>query len=126
MDKVADVDANAKLHSATIFDPGASGRRRILHCDGAFNCIHHAAKLRQDAIAGGIDHATAMTRDHWKHERQKILQVTDGLGFVGPDQSAVASDVGGENCRQPAGNHYSFAGLRQDRFWFTEEMPQIT
>ena len=74
-ERVADVDANAKLHLATIFDLGVACRHRLLHGHGALNRIHNAAKLRQDAIISGVDHATAMCGEHGKHNREVILQV---------------------------------------------------
>src|SRR5262245_61302585 len=40
-----------------------------------------------------------------------ILQVTDGACLVGAHQRAIASNVSGKNCRQPAENLRIFARL---------------
>jgi hypothetical protein len=64
--------------------------------------------LRHDTVASGVNDAAAMFGDHREHDRQVILQVADGPRLVGPHQGAVASNVSGENCCQPAGNRRFF------------------
>src|SRR5262245_6815351 len=112
MDHVTDIGANAKLHSATIFDLCVTSRHRPLNGDGALYGIHDTAELSKDPVAGGVDHTTMVARDHWKYDRQVILQVADGPRLVGRHQRAIAGNVSSDNCRQPAGNLCSFAELR--------------
>jgi len=66
--------------------------------------VHDAAELGEDAVAGGVDDATAVLPDHWQHDRLVPLQVAHGAGFVSAHEGAVARDVCGKDGGQPALN----------------------
>ena len=82
--------------------------RSLCHCflegEGAFDGVHDAAELGEDAIACGVDDAATVTADHRKHDSLMTFQVPDGRLFVRTHQRAVACNVSGEDGGQPALN----------------------
>jgi hypothetical protein len=69
-----------------------------------FDSIYDAAELGEDDVAGGIDDALTMLSDHREHDRLMDLEIGDSAFFVGAHESAIARDVGREDCCQTAGN----------------------
>jgi hypothetical protein len=62
-DDVAEIDAKAKLDPGRFGCIGIALAHAALHVDRAADGIHHARKLDEDAVAGGLDHATAVFRN---------------------------------------------------------------
>src|SRR5262245_55527872 len=62
-DDVAEVDANAESNAAIFWNVDGLGDHRCLHLDRAAHGIDHARELQQQAVAGGLDDAAAVTGD---------------------------------------------------------------
>src|SRR5712692_6315370 len=60
---VAEVDADAKLHSAVGWQTYVFRLERGLDLDSALDRIHNAGEFREHAIARGIDESSAMLLD---------------------------------------------------------------
>ena len=104
VDDIAEVDADAELHPTICFDGGVALGHRLLDGDRALDRVHDAGELGEDAVAGRVDDAAAVLGDHRQHDRLMRLEVADGTRLVSAHQRAVAGDVGGEDCGQPALN----------------------
>jgi hypothetical protein len=96
-DDVALIDADAKAHAAPFFNAGIALRHRPLDCHGALGCVHDAAELREDPIAGGVNDAAAVLCNHGEYDGLMRLEVANRAGFIGTHEGAVASDVRRKN-----------------------------
>jgi len=75
-----------------------------LDLSGAANRIHHARKLDQHAVAGGLDDATVVLSDLGVAELVAMrLQAFERSFLVNPHQARVARDGGGEDRSQATG-----------------------
>src|SRR4030095_2287542 len=62
-DDVADVDADAEGNAPILGYPGGAVGDRLLHFNSTAHGIDDAGELQQQAIAGGLDDATAVAGD---------------------------------------------------------------
>ncbi len=62
-DHIAEIDADAQLDAVVRFDANVPLGHRLQHRDCATHCIDDAPKLHQQAVAGGLDDATAVLGD---------------------------------------------------------------
>ena len=72
-----------------------------LNGERAFDRVHYARKLGEDAVARGVDDAPGELADHREHDRLMPLEIAHRARLVGAHQRAVAGDVGRENGAQP-------------------------
>ena len=73
-----------------------------LDLDGAAHRIDDADELGQQAVAGGLDDASAVLGDLGIDEFAAMcLQSGKGALLVGTHQPAVAGDIDGQDGRQP-------------------------
>jgi hypothetical protein len=102
---IAKMDTDAKLHALFRHEIGIANRDCALHIDRATHGVHHAGELDEKAISGGVDDTPAMGRnrriDQLVPERP---QSRHRAFLVRLREPAIASNIGGENGRQPSGN----------------------
>jgi hypothetical protein len=97
-DDVADIDADSKLDA--LFDRyiGVAFRHASLDIDGAAYGINHANELHQNSITGRLDDATAMLGELRINQFFAVkLEIAKGPLFVRPHQTAVTSNVTGQD-----------------------------
>ena len=104
VDNVADVDAYAELHAPLQLACSVALAHFRLDRNRAFERVHDAGELGENAVAGGIDDATAELDDHRQHDRLVRLEVPYGSRLVGTHQRAVTGNIRGENRDQSAIN----------------------
>jgi hypothetical protein len=102
-DDVANVDAG------TVPDTSHLRLGRLAPCDAgldldrALEGFHRACELDQRAVAGELDHATAVLGNQGFGEFDPMsLDPGERTGLVGADQPAVAHHVHGHDGREPA------------------------
>ena len=97
-DDVAEVDADTEGNAPVLsYLSGAVGHRR-LHLDRAAHGIDHARELQQQAVARGLDDATAVAGDCRIHDfLTKGFQRCQCAALVPSHQPRVARDVGGHD-----------------------------
>src|SRR5262245_39122049 len=81
-DDVTLVDAYAELHEATFFYIRIALRHRPLDCHCTLGGVHHAAKLGQDTVTGGINDAAAVLLNHGDHHGLMLLEAANRVGFI--------------------------------------------
>jgi hypothetical protein len=99
-DDVADMHANAQLHRLVDGIARVLRGDRSLDRDRALHGIDRAAKVGDDAIAGGVEDAAPVRCDQLIDDDAACLQPRERADFVARHQPAVASNVGGEDCGQ--------------------------
>ena len=72
---------------------------RTLDGDGAFDRLHDAPELRENAVTGGVLDAPAVRFDHGQDDGLMSLEGRDGGGLVLGHQAAIPGDI----CRQDGG-----------------------
>jgi hypothetical protein len=101
IDHVADIDADAELHAALGLNWGIALCHRGLDGERAFDRVHHAGKLGENAVSGGIDNAPGKFADHREHDRLVRFEIAHRARFIRAHQGAVAGDVGRQNGGKP-------------------------
>jgi hypothetical protein len=82
---------------------GIALRHALLHLDRAAHRLDHAGELDQDAVAGGLDHASSVLCDFRVDQLPAMrLELGKGPRLVHTHQSAVARDIGGQDSSQLA------------------------
>jgi hypothetical protein len=78
--------------------PGPFGRSHshsLLNRHRAGHCIHHAAKLNQHAVAGGLDDSSLMGGDRGIDDLAPVrLQCRERANLVGTHQPRITHDIG--------------------------------
>ena len=101
-DDVADMDADAEFDPLRLGDVDIAHGHAALDLDRATDRIDGAAEFDQHAVAGGLDDAAAIFGDFGIDESFSAgLETGEGAFLVGAHQTAVAGDIGCENCRKP-------------------------
>ena len=99
----ADVNPHAELDALRRWHGLVAGRHLALHVDRATHRVDNASELDQEAVAGGLDDASAMLTDFRIDQLAPMrLEPREGIFLVGAHEPAVARHVRGENGRQPA------------------------
>ena len=100
-DDVADVDADPEHDAFVVRNAAIAFQHSVLNGDGAGDCIDHALKFDQQAVAGGLDDASAATGDGRIDDLPTHgLEGTQRANFIGAHQAAVADNVRGQNRRK--------------------------
>jgi len=70
---------------------------------GASDRVDDAGEFDQKSVAGGLDEAALVIRDlRIDQLGAQGLETRERAFLVGPDQTRVAGDIGGQDRRQPA------------------------
>ena len=77
---VAEVDANAKVHLARRWHFGIALGHGTLDGNGAFDRLHDAPELRENAVTGGVLDPPAVRFDHGQDDGLMSLEGRDGCG----------------------------------------------
>ena len=104
---VAEMHANAHIHSAIVGDPGIAIRHQLLQRNRTLHRTDDRAEFDQCAVAGSLDDAPAMLGDQRGGGSAMFAQCLCRAGLICPHQPAVADDIGGEDCRETAGRRHS-------------------
>jgi hypothetical protein len=98
---VTDVDADGEGNTPVLSYASGSIRHRCLDLDCATPSIDYAWKFRQQAVAGGLDDATAVAGNRGVHDvLTKALHPRQRAAFVSAHQAGVADNVCSNDCRQ--------------------------
>jgi hypothetical protein len=97
---IADMHANAELHLLIFNTADIIGRDRRLNRDRTLHGIDRAGEVGDDAVACSVEDAPAVRRDQSIDDRAARLQPGERANFVARHQTAVAGNVGGEDCGQ--------------------------
>jgi hypothetical protein len=102
VDDVAEIDADAEADAFSLRPISVAVCHSLLKDDGTAQGVNDRGELDQDAIASGLEDASAMLGD------QRIDQFTpiafeggQGSLFVGPHQPRISGDIGAEDRGQP-------------------------
>ena len=78
-------------------------RSAIVGLDGdrAFDRVHDARELGENAVAGGVDDASGELADHRQHDGLVALEVAHRARLVGAHQRAIAGDVSRQDGAEP-------------------------
>jgi len=97
-DDIAEIDADAQLDAAVRADAGVAFGHRLLHRDGAAHRVDDAGKFHQQAVAGGLDDATAVFGNLRIEElaAQRFEAFVSAL-LIGAHQPRIAGDIGGKD-----------------------------
>jgi hypothetical protein len=102
-DDIADVDADPKLDALLWRDAGVPRCHLLLHFSSTAGCVHNAAELDQEAVAGGLNYASFVLRDlgvdQLAAQRPQPPYCAD---LMIAHQPAIPRDIGRKNCREPA------------------------
>jgi len=98
-DNIADVDADPELHLITGRSISVFPSYGLLNFDGAFDGIHGAAEIGNNAVARGVEDPTAMRGDQAIDDDPVGREGLKGADLISPHQAAVAFDIGCENRR---------------------------
>jgi hypothetical protein len=99
---VGRMQADAQLQSV------AARRQRLLHGNGALDCLHAAREFREQAVAHRLEHAPAVRgQERLDHLRAHRPQARERAGLVGADQPRVADHIGREDRGEAAGGGHS-------------------
>ena len=93
IDHVPDIDPDAEEHAAILRDVFVAHSHDGLELDRTFDSADNARKLGQDAVAGGVDEATAIAAYQWEDHGLMSLDVVHRRGIVLAHQAAVAGAV---------------------------------
>ena len=108
------MNADAKLDASFRRQAGVALDHAVLHLDRAAHGVDHAAKLDDDAVAGALDDTAMMRGDGGIDEiATEAPQARQGAILVRPGESAVADNVGDQDCSElarfphgaPSGRH---------------------
>src|SRR5581483_4921873 len=123
-DDVADMDADAELDPLGLGDVDIAQVHAALDLDRATDRIDGTAEFDQHAVAGGLDDATAIFGDFGIDESLSAgFETGEGAVLVDAHQTAVARNIGRENCRKPPLNpgasHFKTTHPRARRVHFS-------
>jgi len=104
------MDANAPFHSAVTGKRGVSLGRQVLQRQGAFDGADHRGELDQDAVAGGLEHSSAMLRDARIGRDPMLMHRLRRARLVEPHQPTVADDIGREDRSETTGRGHGCGG----------------
>lgn len=100
---VAKVDADAELDALFLRHALIAGRHVSLDLDGAGNGIHNALELDKHSVACQLESPALVVGDPDIDQFTAVtIERLKSSGFIDPHQTAVAHDVGSENCAQPS------------------------
>jgi hypothetical protein len=99
---VAEIEPDAELHPPVGGQLPVALLQLALDLDRALHRLDDAGELRQQAVAGGVDHAPVVAGDEAGHGVPVLAQRGQGRRLVGFHQPAVAGDVGAEDRGQLA------------------------
>lgn len=75
----------------------------LLHADRALHGVHRARELGDEAVADGLDHATAESlQGRQDHQRAGVAQPCERSLLVGLHLPRIADDIRREYCGEPA------------------------
>src|SRR5208282_2068941 len=95
---IADIDADAEDNSLVLLDIAVALDNATLNGDGAGHRVDHAGKIHQQAVARGLDDASAVGGDGGIDQvLAHGLEGTQGADFVDPHQPAIADDIRRQN-----------------------------
>ena len=117
MDDVTLVDTDAELHPPFDRHAGVAVGDHRLHRDGRLDRADDARELGEDAVAGEIDHVSAMRGDHRQERGLVRLERTHRGIFVGPHQRGIAGYVGHENRCEAARRSFRIPRSHEDLQW---------
>ena len=100
MKHVPEVDTNAEQHSAMLGHLLVARRHDALDLGRACGRADHAGELGEDAVARGVDDAPAVPAHQRQDHGLVALEVANRRGLVLAHETAVASDVCGNNRRK--------------------------
>ena len=102
-DDVAEMNADPELDAALGRQAGVALHEPVLQLDRAAYCVDHAAKFDDEAVAGALDHTSAMDGDRRLDQvAPQRAQTRQDPILVGARQPRVADDIRHENRRQLA------------------------
>ncbi len=93
---VAEVDPNAKLHSAVGWQICVLRLERGLDLNRALDGIHDAGELGQYAVARRVHESSTVLLDQRIDQLTRRGQTTEGRLLVLPHEAAIAEDIGAE------------------------------
>ena len=93
---------DAELHAPRWLDRGVTLCHRLLNGDRAFERVHDAGELGEDAIAGRVDDAPTELADHRQDDRLVPLEIAYSARLIRAHQRAVAGDIGRQDCYELA------------------------
>src|SRR5581483_4931937 len=100
---IPQVNPDPERHTAVAGDLGIAPRHSALHFQRAAPGVDDARKFGEDAVAGGLDDATAMDRDSRVDQLHPYgVQLRERAFFVDADQAAIAGDIRRQHRREPA------------------------
>ncbi len=104
---VADINSDAKLHSAIFFEVFVLVSQFILDVDGALHGRQRAAERGKNAVAGGPANSSLVPRDETICDQAESRQSGQCSFLVDLHQAAIACDIGSED-----GDELSLEGRR--------------
>ena len=104
---VADIDPNAKLHSAIFFEVVVLVSQFILDVDGALDGGERAAERGKDAVAGGPANSSFVPRDETIGDDAESRQSGQRSFLIDFHEPAVTCDISGKD-----GDELSLEGRR--------------
>jgi hypothetical protein len=106
-DYVAEVDANAKLDTATLWSVRIPLRHVLLERDGTTDGIYNAGKLGQQPVTRCLDHPAPALGDARLDQLGKVgSQGGERTFLVLAHQPRVARNIGGEDGGKPSLNTF--------------------
>jgi hypothetical protein len=99
---IADIDTDAKAHPPPFGLAFICLLKRRLDLDCTPNCVEHAGKFGEHAIAGGVRDPASILSNELVDDGPAGRQRVHRRLFVTVHQAAVALDIGGKDCRKPS------------------------
>jgi hypothetical protein len=110
-DDVAEIDAHAEPDAALFGHLGLAVGHAALDFHSAPDGIHHALEVRQEAVAGVLDHAATMLGDLRFDQLLKVrFQPLVRPLLVRPHEARIARHVGGEDRGETADRGHGSPG----------------
>ena len=103
-DHVAEIDPDAKAQAPLLGEVQIAVGHRALNFAGAAHRVDHAGKLRQHAVAGGLDDAAVTLADLriQQFDEMRLEALVRAL-LVGTHQARIAHHIGGEDRGETTG-----------------------
>ena len=115
---VPDVDADAKINATVDRQVRVALGHRALHCDHARHRVDDARELEQQAIAHGLDYATAVLANRWIDQLRAVSpQGGQCAGLVRAHQPHIAGNIGRDDGGKFAGDPALVHRLPPDPRW---------
>src|SRR5262249_10324746 len=101
-DDVALVDAHPELDTLLLRHLGITFRHPTLNLDGTPKGVHHARKLHEHAVAGGLDESATVLGDLRVYEGAAVgLELSERPFLVSAHEAAVSGHVSGQDRCKP-------------------------